>query len=224
MEHLPNYISIIFILTVLLTLLLLSGATHYSKTIIMVTLAWLVLQSIIGLSGFYTVVIGTPPRFMLLLAPPVVFIIILFATNNGRMAMNGFDIKTLTLLHIVRIPVELVLYGLFLHKVIPQVMTFEGRNFDILCGISAPFIYYFGFVRKVISRKVIVAWNVICLLLLVNIIITAVLSAPFAFQRLGFEQPSIALFYFPFILLPGFIVPIVLYAHLVSIKRLLRGS
>lgn len=24
-------------------------------------------------------------------------------------------------------------------------MTFEGRNFDILSGLSAPLVYYFGF-------------------------------------------------------------------------------
>lgn len=135
--------------------------------------------------------------------------------------MDDFDVKTLTLLHIVRIPVELILYSLYLHKVVPEVMTFEGRNFDILCGITAPFVYYFGYIKQILSKKIVLAWNVICLLLLANIVVTAVSAAPFSFQRLAFDQPNIALLYFPFVWLPSFIVPAVLFAHLSAIRKLL---
>ena len=65
-------------------------------------------------------------------------------------------------------------------------------------------------------------WNIISLGLLVNIIIYAVLSAPFSFQKMAFDQPNIAVLYFPFNLLPAFIVPVVLFGHLVSIRQLLR--
>jgi hypothetical protein len=99
-------------------------------------------------------------------------------------------------------------------------MTFEGRNFDILCGLTAPFIYYFGYVKPVLSKKILLAWNVICLLLLANIAIIAVLSAPLPIQQLAFDQPDIALLYFPFVWLPCFVVPVVLFAHLTTIRRL----
>ena len=221
MEHLPNYISIGFIVTTLITLLLLYKAAYYSKPVIALTLLWLALQAALGLAGFYTITTGVPPRFALLLTPPVIFIIVLFLLKNGRRAMDGFDVKTLTLLHIVRIPVELTLYGLYLHKVVPEVMTFEGRNFDILCGLTAPFVYYFGYIKQILSKKIVLAWNLICLLLLANIVVTAVLAAPFSFQRLAFDQPNIALLYFPFVWLPSFIVPAVLFAHLSSIRKLL---
>ncbi|AYL97977.1 hypothetical protein [Mucilaginibacter celer] len=222
MENLPNYINIVFILTTLLTMLLLFKAGNYSKPLIIITTLWLAVQAIIGLSGFYTISSGVPPRFMLLLAPPVILITVIFFTKKGKELINNFSLKTLTLLHIVRIPVELVLYWLYLHKAVPQVMTFEGHNFDILCGLSAPFIYYFGFIKKVLSKRVLMAWNIICMLLLANIVITAVLSAPFRFQQFGFEQPNIALFYFPFVWLPAFVVPAVLFAHLVAVRRLAR--
>jgi hypothetical protein len=221
MEHLPNYIGIGFIVTTLITLLLLYKAAHYSKPVIALTLLWLALQAALGLAGFYTVTTGAPPRFALLLMPPVIFIIILFSLKNGRRVMDGFDVKTLTLLHIVRIPVELTLYGLYLHKVVPEVMTFEGRNFDILCGITAPFVYYFGYIKQILSKKIVLAWNVICLLLLANIVVIAVSAVPFSFQRLAFDQPNIALLYFPFVWLPSFIVPAVLFAHLSAIRKLL---
>ena len=121
----------------------------------------------------------------------------------------------------MRIPVELTLLWLFLYKAVPELMTFEGRNFDILSGLSAPIIYYFGFVKKQLSSKIILLWNFICLGLLFNIVIHAILSAPFYFQQFAFNQPNIALLYFPFVWLPACIVPLVLFSHLVSIRRIL---
>ncbi len=222
MEHLPVYISIVFILTTLLTLVMLYKASKNSKPLIISILLWLALQSAIGLSGFYTIINGIPPRFALLLMPPLVLIAALFFTKKGREFINSFDIKMLTLLHTVRIPVEVTLYWLFLHKAVPGVMTFEGRNFDILCGLSAPIIYYFGYVKKALNRNALLLWNGICLLLLANIVVIAVLSAPFSFQKFGFEQPNIALFYFPFVWLPCCVVPIVLFAHLVTVRKLFK--
>jgi hypothetical protein len=104
---------------------------------------------------------------------------------------------------------------------VPAIMTFEGRNFDILCGLTAPLIYYFGYIKKTLSKNILIAWNVLCLLLLANVVVIAILSAPFAFQKFGFEQPNIAIFYFPFIWLPGFIVPVALFTHLVALRRLI---
>ncbi|MEP6611127.1 MAG: hypothetical protein ABJA76_04565 [Mucilaginibacter sp.] len=222
METLPIYISVVFVLTTLLALLLLYKAGGNSKSLIIVVLLWLALQAVAGLAGFYTVTNDTPPRFALLVMPPVVFIVNRFITKKGRVVIDGFDVKMLTLLHIVRIPVELTLYWLFLHKAVPQIMTFEGRNFDILCGLTAPVIYYFGYVKNVLGRKVILGWNIICLLLLTNIVVTAVLSAPFPSQKFAFDQPNIAMLYFPFVWLPCFVVPAVLFAHLVAMRRLVK--
>jgi hypothetical protein len=95
-------------------------------------------------------------------------------------------------------------------------MTFEGRNFDIISGITAPLIYYFGYHQKVLSNKLMLTWNILCIGLLLNIVINAVLSAPFAFQQFAFEQPNIAVLYFPFNWLPSLVVPLVLFAHLAN--------
>ena len=125
-------------------------------------------------------------------------------------------------MHIVRVPVELILYWLFLNKVVPQLMTFEGRNFDIAAGLTAPLVYYFGFIKKSLSKKIIIAWNFICLALLLNIVVNAVLAAPTFFQQFAFDQPNIAILYFPFNLLPAVVVPLVLLSHLAAIRQLLN--
>src|SRR5262245_36503635 len=138
MENVPLYVSIIFMLTTAITIYIFYYATRRSKTILTVIVLWLALQSIVGISGFYTVTNTTPPRFFLAVVPPLLLIILLFATRGGRLFINGLDKKTLTLLHVIRIPVELVLWLLYMHKTIPQVMTLEGHNFDILSGVTAP--------------------------------------------------------------------------------------
>jgi hypothetical protein len=224
MENLPISISIIFGVTTASTIYLFYKASRNLKLVLIISIAWLLLQGVVASTGFYTVTDTIPPRFMLLVIPPFAFIVFLFLTEKGRRFIDSLDVKALTLLHIVRIPVEIILLMLFLQKTIPQIMTFEGRNFDILSGISALFIYYFGFVRKTLNKNLIIAWNFLCLALLVNIVTIAILSAPFTFQKLAFDQPNVAVFYFPFVWLPAFIVPVVLLSHLVSIRQLLTKT
>src|SRR5215213_4715699 len=202
MENLPVYISLFFGLITLLAVILFYKATQNSKLVLAIIIAWILVQGIIASTGFYTITNSIPPRFLLLVAPPLFLIAFLFITKNGRQFIDSLDIKTLTLLHTLRIAVEIVLLFLFLHKTIPQVMTFEGRNFDIISGLSAPIIYYFGFIRKSLNEKIIIGWNFLCLVLLINIVVTAILSAPFPFQKLAFDQPNVAILYFPFIWLP----------------------
>lgn len=221
MQHLPAYINAIFILTTFLTLFLLYKSTRFSKPVLLIAALWLALQAVISVTGFYTNTSSIPPRFPLLLAPPALLLIVLSLTRKGKRFMDGLDAGTLTLLHVVRVPVELTLFWLYQHKAVPQIMTFEGQNFDILCGLTAPVIYYFGYVKTVLGKKTLIAWNILCLLLLANIVITAVLSAPLPFQQLAFDQPNVAVLYFPFTWLPGFIVPVVVLAHIASLRQLL---
>ena len=224
MENLPAFISIVFGLTTLLTVGLFYKATNNSKLTLVILLIWLAIQAVIGLSGFYTVTDTIPPRFLLLVVPPILLIIGLFTTSSGRQYIDSLDIKTLTILHTIRIPVEVVLFWLFVNKTVPELMTFEGRNFDIISGLTAPAIFYFGFIKNQMDKKLILVWNFICLGLLINIVVNAVLSAPFPFQKFAFDQPNIAVLYFPFNWLPSCVVPLVLLSHLATIRQLLNDE
>lgn len=221
MEKISSSVIILFIITVIITVWLFFRSAKYPPMLIAVITIWIILQSALGLNGFYTEWNAVPPRFILLIAPAVVCIIILLLTKQGRQFADNLNIKTLTLLHVIRIPVEITLYYLSVAKLIPRSMTFEGSNFDIISGITAPLIYYFVFVAKKISSKVFLMWNLLCLGLLLNVVITAILSAKTPFQQFAFDQPAICIAYFPFVLLPGVIVPIVLFSHLVIIRKLL---
>lgn len=224
MENLPAYIKVVFILTTLLTAFLFYVASGKSTLTLIILIVWLVFQGFMGISGFYTVTNTTPPRFLLLIVPPLLFIIGLFITAAGKVYLDNLNLKTLTILHTVRIPVEIVLFWLFVHKAIPELMTFEGRNFDIVSGLTAPFLYYYGFRKNQLRTRILIVWNVCCLGLLINIVFHAALSVPSPFQKFAFDQPNIGVLYFPFNWLPGCVVPLVLLSHLAALRQLLLPS
>ena len=65
--------------------------------------------------------------------------------------------------------------------------------------------------------------QILCLGLLLNILVIAILSAQTPFQKFAFDQPNIGVTFFPFIWLPGIVVPIVLISHLAAIRQLIEN-
>jgi len=220
MEYYNLFIPLIFLGTTGLTIGLFYRATNKSRTALAIMMSWVVLQTVLSLSGFYKITISVPPRILLLILPPVICIIILFVSANGRQFIGRLNPATLCLLFVIRVPVELVLYSLFLNNQVPEEMTFAGGNYDIFSGLTAPFIYYYGFARKQLNKKIIITWNIICMGLLISVVIHAILATPSVFQQIAFNRPNIAILSFPYALLPAVIVPLVLFSHLVILKRL----
>ena len=218
MNALPFYISGLFIATTFFTLWFLYKATNHSKKVLMFSSGWLFIQAFLAKQEFYLQTKAMPPRLLAALLPTILLILILFTKQNGKAFIVGLNTKYLILLNIVRIPVEMVLLLLFIHKAIPQSMTFEGSNFDILSGITALVIYYF-FSKNKLSKRIFRDWNILCLILVVNVVITGILSAPLPFQQFAFKQPNIAVLYFPYIWLPSFIVPVVIFSHLALLRK-----
>ncbi len=230
MENVPSYVSITFILVTFLTIGFLFYAikqtvvnTTPAKIVVAAIAFWLFFTAILALGGFYLDTTGTPPKFASIPIPALLFITLLFVLYRKTFIEN-LPIKTLTILHIVRVPVEICLWWLYQNEKIPQIMTFEGRNFDILAGITAPIIYWLAFRNNKINRPLLIIWNIISLILVSNIVITAIFSLPTAFQQFGLNQPNIAVLYFPYVWLPGIIVPIVLFAHFAGLWQLLIGK
>jgi hypothetical protein len=99
---------------------------------------------------------------------------------------------------------------------VPELMTFEGRNFDIIIGLTAPLMAYLYY-KKIIGEKLLLVWNIIGLLFILFIFINGMLSAELPFQIFAFDQPNVAVEYFPFVLLPALIVPMVIWTHMTDI-------
>ncbi|MEM7382105.1 MAG: hypothetical protein AAF361_13030 [Bacteroidota bacterium] len=223
MEAISIYSSAGLILTTLLTIWFFYKASNHKKALYGIII-WMIVVGILGIMGFYQVTDAVPPRIVFLLMPGVILVLALFLSKKAKAWMDTLSLKWLTLLHIVRVPVEIILFRIYLAGSIPVLMTFEGYNYDILSGITAPIIYYFVFVRKKLGRKSLLVWNLVCLGLLLNILTIAVLSAQTPFQKLAFDQPNVGVTQFPFVWLPAIIVPLVLFSHLASIRQLVVAA
>ena len=224
----PLALSIAFILLVAILYIALlgwlrrAGVSPIKVTLVrLILVLWLAGTALVAMSGMLLEFYSIPPRFAFVVVPAV---LTAFATAFHPGFTSVLDRGSPTWLvgfQFFRVPMELILWRLAADKVIPVSMTFEGRNFDILVGLTAPVIaWLYG--RRWLSAGPVIFWNVFGLVLLANIVTIAALSVPTPFQRY-FEPPSNELIgYFPFVWLIGFVVPLALFGHLASIRQQLR--
>ena len=231
MDSLPVYIPIVFVLTTCAAFGFFVWAIDGvgfkrldAITPLFIIPLWGTLTAILAVKGFYQDTASVPPRLFLFGVLPALLLIVVYFIFFRESFIERLSLRTLTLLHVVRIPVEIVLLWLSFGGQVPQVMTFEGRNFDILSGILAPIVYLVAFRGGTVNRPVLIAYNILGLLLLANIVVIAILSLPSPMQQMAFDQPNRAVLFFPYIWLPTIIVPIVLFSHLASLWKLLFAS
>ncbi len=221
MQNLPDYLAPLFLVTTVLSVILFVQATP-SKLITMVFLfMWSAVWYFVADTGFFLDTHAMPPRVIFMMGPAVVLLIGLFLTQSGKRYIDALDLRKLTMLHVVRLPVELILMILAIHKTIPELLTFEGRNFDIIMGLTALPMVWLIFTKGA-NRKYLLWWNILGVILLFNVVIHGVLSLPMPFQQFALEQPNTAMLYAPYNLLPGVVVPIVMLSQLAAIRQLIK--
>lgn len=229
MLELPTFIPIIFICITVATLLFIIAAvdkatprkTRFTTTIVgTFIIAWLFLSALGAFYGFFEDFEAKPPRLLILFAVNTIVLILLFSLKRSRTLIKKLPITILTFIHIIRIPVEMVLWWLANEGMLDHKLTFEGSNFDILVGITAPFAAIFMLGLKSKSHFAAIVWNILGIIMLANIVIMAVRASPYFYDPALFRKPNIAVFYFPFIWLPSFVVPAVLFSHITSLYQL----
>ena len=228
MENLPLHVSLIFTAVVFTVFGFLFYASYrafetpkrFGSTLTLSALmGWLLLTGALTHKGFFEH-IGMPPRLMLFVAPILILILVLLILPKTRAFLLRMPITTLTYIHLVRVPVEICLWWLFEAGLVAEEMTFEGANFDILAGITAPFAGVFLVGKKSSNKFGAIVWNLVSLGLLLNIVIRAISLTPYFYDGSGTELMNTAIFYVPFVWLPLFVVPAVLFSHLVSLVKL----
>ncbi|MBL7941634.1 MAG: hypothetical protein JNM00_02655 [Flavobacteriales bacterium] len=226
----PVSIQTLFVFTTVLTLILFIvavGKGHNELTkkrtnaTALVVLGWSIFMATLALNGYFMIKNAMPPKLMVMIGTCLIFFLLLFNIKSGKKFIDGIDGFWLTALHIVRIPVEIGLWWLAAEKLVPLAVTFEGSNFDIISGITAPIMAWLVLKKEKSARKILIAWNFLALALLLNVVITAALSLPSPMQQLNFDQPMRAVTSFPYMWLPTIIVPLVLFSHLAMLRRLL---
>lgn len=206
-------IPTIFIIISFLFLLLFYFGTGRNKRLLFVFVTWqLAVVSLAILKVFEE----KPNLFPLAILGTVAFTFLILKQIDKQKV----NVKILLAVHILRIPVELILYQLFLQNKIPDLMTFKGWNFDILIGFSAfVLLVYALLTNRKINRKFFIIWNVVGVVFLLFIVSLAILSSPLPIQQFAYEHPNVAVLEFPYCLLPTCVVPVVLMSHILLIAE-----
>lgn len=183
---------------------------------------WLLITMGLGMSGILADWQALPPRLMLILVPPLLFTVWLCRSAAVGHWLDQVPPVWLVAPQTFRVLMEIILWLLFRAHIIPVQMTFEGRNFDILVGLTAPLVAYFGLVRGAWPRWALAAWHVGSLLMLANIVGVAILSTPLPLRAFWNEPANTIVAHWPFVWLPAFVVPFAYISHALGLRQLVR--
>jgi hypothetical protein len=163
------------------------------------------------------------PALLLLLGLTLLTVAIVMSPLGARLAA-GIGLGTIVAFQAFRVPVELLLHRLHAEGIVPVQMTYEGRNFDIVTGVTGLVLGAWLLRSKAVPRGLVLAWNVLGLVLLANIVIVAMFSTPVSFRRFVESPPHTLPSTFPYIWLPSFLVQVALASHLLVFRQLRRRS
>ncbi|MGE3802782.1 MAG: hypothetical protein AB7H80_17335 [Candidatus Kapaibacterium sp.] len=184
-------------------------------------LGWLLLTAILASRGFLDDFSSVPPRFIVVFLPAFIAMIFLSVRQPVLSLIGRGPVAWLVGIQVFRLFLELILHTLYSRGIIPQQMTFEGLNFDIITGITAPIVAWLLHRNAPSAVRIAQIWNAMGLLLVLNILIISLLSAPVPFQVFTEEPANRVVAEFPFVWLPAFVVPCAILLHIWSL-RLLR--
>ncbi len=160
------------------------------------------------------------PRF----AVPLFLLTLLVGAVSpyGRRLALGLPIWVLVSLQGFRVPVELLLLALHREAVAPLEITYLGRNFDIVAGLTALPLAWLAARGKTL-RNLLFVWNVLGILLLANIVGVALACMP-GIEFIRTEPTTAFLGSWPYVLIPSVFVTTALLAHVVLFRRLMLDS
>ena len=138
----------------------------------------------------------------------------------GKRIAIGLPLSALVGYQAFRVLVELALHRAYREGLMPVQMSYSGRNFDIISGVTAALLGLWLVMRPTLSRRLVFAWNTLGLALLVNIITVALLSAPTPLRVFMNEPANVWVTRFPWIWLPTVMVLAALCGHVLVYRRL----
>lgn len=179
---------------------------------------WLGLTAALARAGVLSVWTARPPRVVLLPLTALAAIVFLSRGATFRSLIGSLPPSWPVALQSFRMGVELLLWGLFIQGRVPVQMTFEGRNFDGLVGLSAPVVALLV-ARDRLGPRGLLVWHFLGLGMLANVFGTAATSLPGPLHLDWPGPPLTAVASFPVVWIPAFFVPLAVFSHIVSIRQ-----
>jgi hypothetical protein len=159
-----------------------------------------------------------PPPMLILLMASLGLAAWIGFSSLGRQLAVGVPLAALVGVQAFRLPLELIMHRGFQQGFVPIQMTYAGRNFDIVTGVTAALLGA-ALLRVRVPRMVVLLWNVMGLVLLANVLTIAVLSMPML-RRFGADRMNVWVAVPPFVWLPAVLVVAALAGHIIIFRRL----
>lgn len=213
----------LMILTALVAGLFLRGVSlagmRASRTAVVVA-AWMAYSGILAARGMLLDPGSLPPPMIRILVPGLLLVFFAaFSTFGARLAKH-LGYPALIGFHAFRLPLEGLLWWFHHQGRLPVQMTFEGRNLDILTGLSAIVAAALAW-RGTAGRRTALIWNLAGLALLLNIMAVAILSIPGPLRAFHDEPANTLVLHFPYVWIPAIFVMAALLGHLVLFRKIL---
>lgn len=180
---------------------------------------WLAYVGWLSYAGVLADQTRRPPGIVFIAAPLVVFFFLSARSARAGRFAAALPVALLIGLQTFRVGVELLLHRMWVDGLAPRIMTYEQGNWDILIGLSAPVAAWLTTKGRSGHRAVLV-WNLAGMLLLGNIVLRAVFTAPGPLHLWLSEVPNRAVGTFPFTYIAGFFAPLALVLHVFSLRHL----
>jgi len=191
-----------------------------SMTSIVIVL-WMIALAVLSAKGFFADFSKLPPRPALAILLPLPLVLLFAFSKRGTQFLQSVPRQWFVLMQSFRIFVEVLLWLAFLAGMLPVQMTFDGWNFDVITGLLALPVGYLLSKGKKYSSIAGIIFNIVGLSLLLNILVIAVLSMPSPFRYFLNEPSNVLVAQFPYIWLPGVLVPLAYSLHIFSLRQLL---
>jgi hypothetical protein len=180
-------------------------------TWLVASLGWLARGSSEGIPPFMPFAV-----IIFALAPTLAF------SPLGTRLARAVPLAALVAFQSYRLPLELLMHRAWSEGVMPVQMSYSGRNWDIVTGITAIFVAI-AVSRGWAGRRLVLFWNCLGIALLANILVIAIRSTP-RFAAYGPERLNTWVGYPPFVWLPAVMVLLAIVGHLVIFRALRMKS
>lgn len=188
------------------------------RPLALVTLGWLAAAVLVGATG---VAAHARPLVPLMIVGPVVAWIVAYRRSpTWRARVDAVPLPWLIGLHVARAPIGLGLLLAYQRGLLPAAFAIKAGWGDVAVGLGA--VAAVVAARAAVAPRWLIAWN----LLGVIDIAVAVGTAQYLFVVEREPLLTAGAPHLPFILLPGFIVPLVIATHVAigaRLRRVARG-
>jgi hypothetical protein len=179
---------------------------------------WLGAVSAASYSGALLPRGGPPLPFVVLVVSIFALGVLIARSQVADRCARGLPLAVLVGFQGFRLPLELAMHRAYTEGLMPVQMSYSGRNFDIVTGITAIALAVALALTRV-PRAVVRAWNVLGLLLLFNILAVAIASTPM-FAYFGPDRLNVWVMWMPYTLLPAVMVLAAWAGHLIVWRAL----